>query len=104
MTKIADQANRSYSVVESDSPALLILNEWFTPTWKTRVNGKNQPLRLRFLLLPLFLIVAVVQKVRAFDNGQSFDRIWEATIWWHTRQDAPVQMTSFFARKSCREW
>lgn len=40
--KIVDQSNRSYSVVESDSPSLLILNEWFTPAWKARVNGKKQ--------------------------------------------------------------
>jgi hypothetical protein len=43
ITKIVDQANRSYSAVESDSTSLLILNEWFTPAWKVRVNGKNQP-------------------------------------------------------------
>ncbi len=43
ITKIADQANRSYSVIESGSPALLILNEWFTPAWKARVNGKKRP-------------------------------------------------------------
>jgi hypothetical protein len=42
ITKIVDQANRSYSVVESDSTSLLVLNEWFTPAWKVRVNGKNQ--------------------------------------------------------------
>ena len=41
--KIVDQANRSYSAVESDSASLLILNEWFTPAWKVRVNGKKQP-------------------------------------------------------------
>jgi hypothetical protein len=41
--KIVDQANRSSSVVESDSASLLILNEWFTPAWKVRVNGKRQP-------------------------------------------------------------
>jgi hypothetical protein len=40
---IVDQANRSYSAVESDSASLLILNEWFTPAWKVRVNGKKQP-------------------------------------------------------------
>jgi hypothetical protein len=39
---IVDQANRSYSAVESDSASLLILNEWFTPAWKVRVNGKKQ--------------------------------------------------------------
>jgi hypothetical protein len=43
ITKIVDQANRSYSAVESDSASLLVLNEWFTPAWKARVNGKNQP-------------------------------------------------------------
>jgi len=42
ITKIVDQANRSDSVVESDSTSLLVLNEWFTPAWKVRVNGKNQ--------------------------------------------------------------
>jgi hypothetical protein len=42
ITKIVDQANRSYSAVESDSTSLLVLNEWFTPAWKVRVNGKNQ--------------------------------------------------------------
>jgi hypothetical protein len=41
--KIVDQANRSYSAIESDSASLLILNEWFTPAWKVRVNGKKQP-------------------------------------------------------------
>jgi uncharacterized membrane protein YfhO len=41
--KIVDQPNRSYSAVESDSASLLILNEWFTPAWKARVNGKKQP-------------------------------------------------------------
>ena len=39
--KIVDQANRSYSVVESDSASLLILNEWFTPAWKVQVNWKE---------------------------------------------------------------
>ncbi len=43
ITKIADQANRSCSAVESDSASLLVLNEWFTPAWKARVNGKHQP-------------------------------------------------------------
>jgi hypothetical protein len=42
ITNIVDQANRSYLAVESDSASLLILNEWFTPAWKARVNGKNQ--------------------------------------------------------------
>jgi hypothetical protein len=42
IAKIVDQANRSYSAVESDSASLLVLNEWFTPAWKVRVNGKNQ--------------------------------------------------------------
>ncbi len=42
IAKIVDQANRSYSEVESDSTSLLVLNEWFTPAWKVRVNGKNQ--------------------------------------------------------------
>ncbi len=43
ITKIVDQANRSYSAIESDSASLLVLNEWFTAAWKARVNGKNQP-------------------------------------------------------------
>jgi hypothetical protein len=42
IAKIVDQPNRSYSAVESDSASLLILNEWFTPAWKVRVNGKKQ--------------------------------------------------------------
>jgi hypothetical protein len=41
--KIVDQPNRSYSTVECDSASLLVLNEWFTPAWKVRVNGKKQP-------------------------------------------------------------
>jgi len=41
--KIVDQPNRSYSTVESASASLLILNEWFTPAWKVRVNGTRQP-------------------------------------------------------------
>jgi len=41
--KIVDEPNRSYSTVESKSASLLILNEWFTPAWKVRVNGRNQP-------------------------------------------------------------
>jgi Bacterial membrane protein YfhO len=42
IVKTVDQPNRSYSAVESDSASLLILNEWFTPAWKARVNGKKQ--------------------------------------------------------------
>ena len=42
IVKIVDQPNRSYSAVESDSASLLTLNEWFTPAWKVRVNGKKQ--------------------------------------------------------------
>src|SRR5439155_23814570 len=42
IVKTVDQPNRSYSTVESDSASLLILNEWFTPSWKARVNGKKQ--------------------------------------------------------------
>jgi hypothetical protein len=42
IVKIVDQPNRSYSAVESESASLLILNEWFTPDWKARVNGKKQ--------------------------------------------------------------
>jgi hypothetical protein len=33
IVKTVDQPNRNYSTVESDSALLLILNEWFTPTW-----------------------------------------------------------------------
>jgi Bacterial membrane protein YfhO len=43
ITNVTNQANRSSSTVESSSASLLILNEWFTPAWKARVNGKNQP-------------------------------------------------------------
>jgi hypothetical protein len=43
IVKITDQANRSYSKIESDAASLLVLNEWFTPAWKVRVNGKKQP-------------------------------------------------------------
>jgi len=43
IVKIADQPNRSDSTVLSASPSLLVLNEWFTPAWKVRVNGKKQP-------------------------------------------------------------
>jgi hypothetical protein len=39
--EIVDQPNRSYSTVECDSASLLVLNEWFTPAWKVRVNGKK---------------------------------------------------------------
>jgi uncharacterized membrane protein YfhO len=42
IVKIVDQPNRSFSAVESDSASLLILNEWFTPAWKVRVNNKKQ--------------------------------------------------------------
>jgi len=45
ITKIVDQAYRSYSAVESDSASLLVLNEWFTPAWKVRVNDKDQTVR-----------------------------------------------------------
>jgi uncharacterized membrane protein YfhO len=41
--KIVDQPNRSYSTIECDSASLLVLNEWFTPAWKVRVNGKKHP-------------------------------------------------------------
>jgi hypothetical protein len=43
IVKILDQPNRSHSTVVSASPSLLVLNEWFTPAWKIRVNGKKQP-------------------------------------------------------------
>jgi hypothetical protein len=43
IVKIVDQPNRSYSTVVSASSSLLVLNEWFTPAWKVRVNGKRQP-------------------------------------------------------------
>jgi Bacterial membrane protein YfhO len=100
ITKIVDQANRSYSAVESDSASLLVLNEWFTPAWKVRVNGNNQTVlrvnewqtgvllpagknrvefeyrptlfrvlmalnRITFVLLLLFVILAVVRNARA---------------------------------------
>jgi hypothetical protein len=42
ITEVLGNPNRSYSMVESDSASLLILNEWFTPAWKARVNGKHQ--------------------------------------------------------------
>jgi hypothetical protein len=42
ITNTVNQPNRSYSTVQSDSASLLILNEWFTPAWKARVNGKKQ--------------------------------------------------------------
>ena len=29
--------------MESNAASLLILNEWFTPAWKVRVNGVSQP-------------------------------------------------------------
>ncbi len=43
ITNVIDQPNRSYSRVESNAASLLILNEWFTPAWKVRVNGVSQP-------------------------------------------------------------
>jgi len=43
IVKIVDEPNRSYSTVECDSASLLVLNEWFTPAWKVRVNGKKLP-------------------------------------------------------------
>jgi uncharacterized membrane protein YfhO len=43
-TNLLNQANHSHSTVESNSASLLILNEWFTPAWKVRVNGKKQPI------------------------------------------------------------
>ena len=43
IVKIVDQPNRNESTVLSASPSLLVLNEWFTPAWKVRVNGKKQP-------------------------------------------------------------
>ena len=43
ITNVIDQPNRSYSRVESNAAALLILNEWFTPAWKVQVNGVSQP-------------------------------------------------------------
>ncbi len=42
IAKIVNQPNRSYLTVESDSTSLLVLNEWFTPAWKARVNNKKQ--------------------------------------------------------------
>jgi hypothetical protein len=42
ITDTVNQPNRSYATVKSDAASLLILNEWFTPAWKVRVNQKNQ--------------------------------------------------------------
>ena len=42
ITNVIDQPNRNYSKVESNSASLMILNEWFTPAWKVRVNGVSQ--------------------------------------------------------------
>jgi hypothetical protein len=42
ITNVINQPNRSYSRVESNATSLLILNEWFTPAWKVRVNGVSQ--------------------------------------------------------------
>jgi hypothetical protein len=42
ITKVINQPNRSYSRVESNAASLLILNEWFTPAWKVRINGVSQ--------------------------------------------------------------
>ena len=42
ITNVINQPNRSYSRVESNAASLLILNEWFTPAWKVRVNGVSQ--------------------------------------------------------------
>jgi len=111
ITKIVDQPNRSYSAVESDSTSLLVLNEWFTPAWKVRVNGKNQTVlrvnewqtgvllpagknrvefeyrpvlfrvlmalnRITFVLLLLFVILAVVRNARASSSKrQSPDQL-----------------------------
>ena len=43
ITNVINQPNRSYSRVESNAASLMISNEWFTPAWKVRVNGINQP-------------------------------------------------------------
>jgi len=43
ISRIVDRPNRSYSTVQSNSASLLVLNEWFTPAWKARVNGRKQP-------------------------------------------------------------
>ncbi|HZR06183.1 MAG TPA: hypothetical protein VFA61_10200 [Candidatus Udaeobacter sp.] len=43
IVKVVDKPNRSYVTVISASSSLLILNEWFTPSWKARVNGKKRP-------------------------------------------------------------
>jgi hypothetical protein len=42
ITILVSEPNRSYATVKSDTASLLILNEWFTPAWKVRVNGKKQ--------------------------------------------------------------
>jgi hypothetical protein len=42
ITNVINQPNRSYSRVESNAASLLILNQWFTPAWKVRVNGVSQ--------------------------------------------------------------
>jgi hypothetical protein len=38
---IRSSINRVVAVVESSQPGVLILNEWFTPAWKAKVNGKS---------------------------------------------------------------
>ena len=38
---IRSSINRVVAVVESSQPGVLVLNEWFIPAWRAKVNGKS---------------------------------------------------------------
>jgi hypothetical protein len=41
---IRNSINQVTAVTESSKPGVLILNEWFIPAWKARVNGDSKPI------------------------------------------------------------
>jgi hypothetical protein len=41
---IRNSINQVTAVVESSKPGVLVLNEWFIPAWKARVNGGSTPI------------------------------------------------------------
>jgi hypothetical protein len=41
---IRNSINQVVAVVESSQPGVLVLNEWFIPAWRARVNGDSKPI------------------------------------------------------------
>lgn len=44
LTRENDSVNKVAARIHSSRPGLVVLNEWFTPAWKAKVNGNSRPI------------------------------------------------------------